>query len=186
MCRYMLFFHSVKLKLYSPIAERGLFCWSLVHGHAGLHYHQRPLHAGHATLRRLPGHEYFLVAKVAAIPQHGALRLPEHADSGVQRRLPHSVSVLYNSLVARSTQKCFSLLLAVAKKVACARVKRDFASSLQRRIGLRLIFNLCKLFTLAFYLVTGSSTASSNTTCAAFNTNGINQEKRAEYSVISH
>jgi len=86
-----------------------------VHGHAGLHYHQRPLHAGHATLRRLPSHEHFLVVKVAAIPQHGALRLPEHADSGVQRRLPHSVSIIYFSRRAINA-KYFSLLLAVAKK----------------------------------------------------------------------
>lgn len=170
----------MKLKLHSPLTERGLFRWSLVYGHAGVHYHQRPLHAGHATLRRLPSHEYFLVAQVAAIPQHGALRLPEHADSRVQRRLSHSVSIfilfcIHNlSIVA---QIFFSFDRSKKKKWRALKWNVTLRALSDGKLACDWYLTFANCLLLLFIWQPGSSTASSNTSCAAFNINGINEEK---------
>lgn len=74
--------------------------WRVLYGHAGVYHNQRPLHVGDATVRWLPGHQHPSLAQVDAVPQHGPLRLPEHADRRVQRRPGHTVSKLYFVVVA--------------------------------------------------------------------------------------
>lgn len=63
--------------------KRGLFHRSLLHGHASQHNYQRPLHAGHATLRRISCHQHTLLVDMDEVSIDGALCLPEHADCGV-------------------------------------------------------------------------------------------------------
>jgi hypothetical protein len=54
MCR------AIDLKTLKKIvfAERRILRGSIVHGHASVDHHQRPVHAGHATFRRLLGDQY--------------------------------------------------------------------------------------------------------------------------------
>lgn len=77
----------------SLVLERRVFRGSILHGHASVDHDQRPVHVGHATVRRLPGDQYSQLVTVDAVPQHGALRVPEHANRRVQRRRTDQVMI---------------------------------------------------------------------------------------------
>lgn len=65
-----------------------LECWvlrgSILHGHAGIHHNQRPIHAGYTVVWRISGNKHPSLAQVDAVFEHGPLCLPEHADCRIQ------------------------------------------------------------------------------------------------------
>jgi len=79
-------------------AERWIFRGRLLPGLAGEHHRVRALYAGNATFGRLFGDVGSTMASMGQIRQHGALRLSEHADSGVRRR--RTDHVRYFSFIA--------------------------------------------------------------------------------------
>lgn len=75
--------------------ERWIFCGRLLPGSAGEHHRVRALHAGDATPGWLFGDVGPTVVSMGQIRQHGALRLSEHADSGVRLRRTYHVRLYF-------------------------------------------------------------------------------------------
>ena len=63
-----------------------------LHGFPGGQHGGRHLHVRHAAVRRLPLHPHPRLARLDALPLHGVLRIPEHADRRVHQRSALQVS----------------------------------------------------------------------------------------------
>lgn len=88
---------------FSSSAECWLLCWRMLYGHASLHDHLRSIYPRHSTVWRLPSNQHPVLAQVDAIPLHGALCVPEHADRRVQRGTPYP---LRRTVQIRRMRKC--------------------------------------------------------------------------------